>query len=211
MEIEREHQRWLDHELEHGYIRVRLRLLTTAEGGRRTSIYSGYRAHWGFPPEVHRESHDAPLVLEDALELELGQSATARIHPMWPQGWPEVTPGLRLGMFEGSRLVGTAEVLSQIGPEIAARPPAVGKGKKVTPSSPKSEWVGRLPAGPPIRDELARLVDSDGGRDSAENDYFEAANDPQFVALETAKRRFRAQLRRRLRHLRATARGKPRQ
>jgi hypothetical protein len=75
--------------------------------------------------------------------------------------------------------------------------------------SAKSEWVDRLPSGPPLRDELAGLVDSDGGRDSAENEYFEMANDPQFVAIETAKRRFKGQLRRRLRHREASVRQRP--
>lgn len=72
--------------------------------------------------------------------------------------------------------------------------------------SPKTEWGRRLPSGPPLRDELARLVDSDGGNDEAENGYFESANDPQFVATESAQRRFKGQLRRRLRHRNATAR-----
>ena len=76
------------------------------------------------------------------------------------------------------------------------------------PKSPKSEWASRLPDGPSLRDELAHLVDSDQGRDDAENGYFESANDPQFVAAETAQRRFRGQLRRRLRHRDAKAGGR---
>ena len=74
--------------------------------------------------------------------------------------------------------------------------------------SPKSGWADRLPSGPPLRDELARLVDSDGGRDPAENGYFESANDPQFTVTEIARRRFKGQLRRRLRHLASRARGR---
>lgn len=74
--------------------------------------------------------------------------------------------------------------------------------------SPKSAWVDRLPDGPPLREELAALVESDQGRDDAENGYFESANDPQFVATETAQRRFRGQLRRRLRHREAKARDR---
>ena len=53
--------------------------------------------------------------------------------------------------------------------------------------------------------ELARLVDSDEGRDDAENGYFESANDSQFVATETAQR-FKRQMRRRLRHRESKAR-----
>jgi hypothetical protein len=76
----------------------------------------------------------------------------------------------------------------------------------VNPETPKAEWADRLPSGPPLRDELARLVDSDGGNDPAENGYFESANDPQFVATEAAQRRFKGQLRRRFRHRASTAR-----
>jgi hypothetical protein len=85
----------------------------------------------------------------------------------------------------------------------------LSQDENVTPNSPKSEWADDLPSGPSMRDELARLVDADGGRDPAENDYFEVANDPQFVERETVQRRFRGQLRRRLRHLQSRARGKP--
>ncbi|MFC3686955.1 hypothetical protein [Aquipuribacter hungaricus] len=74
--------------------------------------------------------------------------------------------------------------------------------------SPKASWAAQLPGGPPLREELARLVDSDGGNDPAENGYFEIANDPQFVAIERAQRRFKAQLRRRLRHRRSKANGR---
>jgi hypothetical protein len=74
--------------------------------------------------------------------------------------------------------------------------------------SPKAEWATDLPAGPPMREELARLVESDGGCGAAENGYFEAANDPQFMRLETAQRRFRSQLRRRIRHMQSKTRGR---
>ena len=63
----------------------------------------------------------------------------------------------------------------------------------------KLEWVARLPSGPPDKDALARIVDADGGRDEAENSYYEVAADPSFVRLETARRRFRGQYLRRLR------------
>jgi hypothetical protein len=44
-------------------------------------------------------------------------------------------------------------------------------------------------------------VDADGGRDEAENSYYEAAADPGFVRTEKAQRRFRGQYLRRLRRL----------
>lgn len=66
--------------------------------------------------------------------------------------------------------------------------------------TPKA-WVAGLPSGPPDRDSLARIVDADGGRDDAENAYYEAAADPDFVRMETMQRRFRGQYLRRLRRI----------
>jgi hypothetical protein len=65
----------------------------------------------------------------------------------------------------------------------------------------KLDWIAKLPAGPPAKDSLARVVDADGGRDDAESSYYEAAADPSFVAVEAARRRFRGQYLRRLRRL----------
>jgi len=65
--------------------------------------------------------------------------------------------------------------------------------------APKAEWVIKLPGGPPAKEDLACLVDADGGRDDAENSYYEAFADPDFVRIETAQRRFRGQYLRRLR------------
>lgn len=76
-------------ERDHGYIRARVRLLTTEEGGRRTPILSGYRSCWGFPPEVHADLHDGPLVLEGATELGLGEDAIAWAR--WVRS-PQLTP-----------------------------------------------------------------------------------------------------------------------
>ena len=118
VDIERERERWSEDERTHGYIRARLRLLTTVEGGRNGPIFTGYRSHWSFPRDVHAERHDAPLTLEDGDALELGEEAMARLHPLFPELWPPVTPGLRLNMLEGARVVGTAEVVEAVPPAI---------------------------------------------------------------------------------------------
>jgi hypothetical protein len=70
-----------------------------------------------------------------------------------------------------------------------------------TGDSPKAGWVSSFPDGPPDKDGLARAVDADGGRDAAENSYYEAVADPGYVQLETAQRRFRGQYLRRLKRL----------
>jgi hypothetical protein len=59
--------------------------------------------------------------------------------------------------------------------------------------------VVSFPDGPPDKQALGRLVAADGGRDDAENSYYEAAADPDFVRLEAAQRRFNGQYLRRLR------------
>ena len=65
----------------------------------------------------------------------------------------------------------------------------------------KLGWVRRLPAAAPAKDALAGIVDADGGRDEAENSYYEAVSDPRFVRIETEQRRFRGRYLRRLRRL----------
>ena len=62
-------------------------------------------------------------------------------------------------------------------------------------------WSESFPEGQPSEVTLARLVESDGGRDEAEASYYESAADPDFVAIETQRRQFRGSLRRRLRRL----------
>lgn len=65
--------------------------------------------------------------------------------------------------------------------------------------APKASWVSSFTARPPDKDGLARIVDEDGGRDVAENSYYEAAADPRYALLEQARQRFRGQYLRRLR------------
>jgi hypothetical protein len=67
------------------------------------------------------------------------------------------------------------------------------------PDAPKVGWASNFPAGPPDKDGLACIVDADGGRDNAENSYYEEAADPGFVQTEKNRRRFRGQYLRRLR------------
>jgi len=69
------------------------------------------------------------------------------------------------------------------------------------PDVPKAGWLSSFSAGPPDKEGLARIVDADGGRDDAENSYYEEAADPGFVRMEKARRRFRGQYLRRLRRL----------
>jgi hypothetical protein len=110
--VDIEHERWAAEEREHGYVRARLRLLSSSEGGRQGAIATGYRSHWAFPPEVHHERHDGPLTLESGQWLDPGNETTIRLHPLFPDLWPNLVPGTTLTMLEGARVVGYAEVLA---------------------------------------------------------------------------------------------------
>jgi hypothetical protein len=116
MAIETEHERWTASEGHDGYIRARLRLLPTEDGGRKTPIVSGYRSHWGFPPDVHPDAHDAPLTIESGpgQGLDPGDETQVRLHPLAPALWPSIAPGLRLILLEGSRVIGHAEIIEAI-------------------------------------------------------------------------------------------------
>ncbi len=70
--------------------------------------------------------------------------------------------------------------------------------------SPKAGWVEGLPVGEPAKASLGRLVDVD--HDPAEETFYEAVADPQFVQLERQQRQYREMFRRRLRHLSAKKR-----
>ncbi|WP_290051998.1 hypothetical protein [Amycolatopsis solani] len=100
--------------MDYDHIRARLRLLTTEQGGRRTPITSGYRSHWAFPPDHHPDRHDGPVTLDAVRTLAPGEEAMVRLHPLVPDLWPPLIPGLRLTMYEGARVVGFAEVVEVV-------------------------------------------------------------------------------------------------
>jgi hypothetical protein len=100
------------YEGEHGYVRARLALAGTPDGGRRGPIASGYRSCWDVScTDGQRLLADAPLLIEDGEWLQPGESAIVRLHPLFRENWTSVVPGKVLGMFEGARRVGTAAVL----------------------------------------------------------------------------------------------------
>jgi hypothetical protein len=68
------------------------------------------------------------------------------------------------------------------------------------PTSEKGAWTQGFPQGEPDRVSLARLVDHD--QDEAEAAYYEAVADPTYVAVESARRRYRGMIRRKLRRRR---------
>jgi hypothetical protein len=117
-----ERAHWERREREEGFVRVRFRLLTTEEGGRRGPIADGYRACWDIGNRTdggERMFNDAPLLIEDGDEwIAPGSGGVARIHPLVPEFWADVRPGLEVAMYEGSRVVGRGQVLEVVGPTV---------------------------------------------------------------------------------------------
>ncbi len=106
--------RWLAVERRRGYIRARLWLIPPSEGGRRTAIFSGYRASWTLDPAQPAIQRDAPLLIESGDVIDAGTAAVVRLHPLVPDRWRGVAPGQRLHMHEGLRHVGTAEIIEVV-------------------------------------------------------------------------------------------------
>ena len=67
--------------------------------------------------------------------------------------------------------------------------PATGNICGVQDESPKVGWVNGQPVGEPAKASLGRLVDVD--HDVAEEGYYEAVADPQFIQIEREQRRYR--------------------
>jgi hypothetical protein len=76
-----------------------------------------------------------------------------------------------------------------------------GEAPKLGVAEAISNW-------PDSKSSLARIVDADGGRDEAENSYYEAAADPLHLQNERAQRRFRGSYLRRLRRLQSRTRDR---
>lgn len=108
-----------------GWYRAKLHLVPTSAGGRRKSIYSGFRAswHWGERNEdglaVH---HDAPLVFEGADRLGPGGEAMIRLYPLRPELWHRIRAGSTLELREGARVCGEATIVAWVGPGESDRP-----------------------------------------------------------------------------------------
>ena len=115
-----ERAHWERREREEGFVRVRFRLLKTEEGGRQGPIADGYRACWDIGNRTdsgERMFNDAPMLFEGSDEwIPPGEGGLARIHPLVPAYWVNVSPGLEVAMYEGSRIVGGGEVLEVVPP-----------------------------------------------------------------------------------------------
>ena len=92
------------------YLRVRLRVLATAEGGRSSPFFHDYRPDWDIG------SHEgglngAPIWIEGQASVAPGSEATVRLVPLAPEFWGHVAPGMEIAMHEGPRVVGAGVVI----------------------------------------------------------------------------------------------------
>ena len=99
--------------------KVRLRLLPTESGGRKTPIWTDYRPNWNVGNSWHGSPtlNDGRVLLDGISELAPGTEGPAILEPLAPEYWGAVEVGAVLPMQEGSRLVGYATVT-----EVASRP-----------------------------------------------------------------------------------------
>jgi translation elongation factor EF-Tu-like GTPase len=98
---------------EPAFVEVRLTLLTKAEDGRHTPIFSNYRPNWdtgggvGGNPAIAVATvtfDHPPMILP-------GETAIVRLLPLNPEAWSHVRVGQEIVANEGVRVVGKAIVL----------------------------------------------------------------------------------------------------
>jgi hypothetical protein len=105
-----------DYESRYGYIRARLRVLLTDEGGRQSGVADDYRPNWGIgrQPSGGLLMAGAPITIEGTAHLEVGDTGIVRLHPLYWEAWDGVEPSALITMLEGRRVVGIASVLEVV-------------------------------------------------------------------------------------------------
>ncbi|WP_307871834.1 hypothetical protein [Micromonospora sp. U21] len=108
--------RWGRWESLHGIVRAELRLLSPAEGGRRTPIPGKgiLRPLWDLGR--HTAAGDPGLLVariwvESAPVLSPGATGSVRLGPLSPALWQHLQPGMTITMHEGQPAVGTATII----------------------------------------------------------------------------------------------------
>lgn len=108
--------RWRDLLTHDGSVVVRLRLLTSGEGGRDRAVQSGSRAEWLLPGDATPTA--APVDLVGGLRsLAPGAEGLVRAYPMEPQRWHDLAPGtvIDLAWTKGRRLgFGVVEAVEDV-------------------------------------------------------------------------------------------------
>lgn len=88
-----------------------LQLLSTAEGGRETSLRSGYRSVARLGPDDDAALWGVEITFDAPDELRPGEAASVHVSAWaWPDDDPPPPAGTAFGVYEGARLVGRAVV-----------------------------------------------------------------------------------------------------
>ena len=91
--------------------RVRLSLLPTEAGGRKSPIANDYRPSWDLGNTwLGKPTLNDGRVLMDG-SLAPGAAGPALLQPLAPEFWSKVRAGMVIPMLEGARLVGHATIL----------------------------------------------------------------------------------------------------
>lgn len=90
---------------------AKIRMLTTEQGGRQVSIYSGYRPHFCFKERVNEGMFDGTISFEKEY-IHPGEQATVNVHMHHPEYVSELLkPGQKFTINEGARVVATGEII----------------------------------------------------------------------------------------------------
>lgn len=96
---------------------------TTAEGGRRTPVNTGYRPQALLQGVIDLSDGDARReVIFNDCQLGFdggpvepgGEAANVRVYPFSPEYWGSVRPGDVVGLYEGWRLVGSLRIVASL-------------------------------------------------------------------------------------------------
>jgi translation elongation factor EF-Tu-like GTPase len=96
-------------------MRARLELWTKDQGGRHTPIFDNFRPGFRAGTDEHGDADLGVAVVKlpaDQPMLMPGTAADVDLEPVDASAWSQVGSGLVLGVFEATRQIGTATVLS---------------------------------------------------------------------------------------------------
>lgn len=95
------------------FIEVDVAVVGTADGGRQSGIWSGYRPScWiGHVEEGRRTYNDATFYVLDADVIQPGDTGRACVRPHFPEFWTHLAVGDRIEICEGPRVVAHAVII----------------------------------------------------------------------------------------------------
>jgi translation elongation factor EF-Tu-like GTPase len=96
------------------HLRIKLMVLPTEFGGRRSPVYWGYRVDWSLSTTSLTLNGGVVKTLESTTRINPGEIAEVHLFPFVKDLWAGVAVGHQLRMQEGARIIGIATVLEVI-------------------------------------------------------------------------------------------------